>query len=148
MIRFLICCFILEAFPVRAAVPTAPPRFIFSPAGNGSRKTISFVMNLPSNAEVSSWRFEIRTQGVNDAPGKLIKLFSGDGLPPRKITWDGNDTQNRVVQDGTYFYSLSLKTPAGNQAAITPSPVIVDRVPPSISASVSPSIFSPNGLKP
>ena len=126
----------------------APPSLIFSPAGNGSRKTLSFVVNLPETAEVSSWRFEIQEKGLKDAPGALVKAFSGDGRPPRKIVWDGKDTQNRVVEDGTYYYSLSLQTPAGNQAAIRPSPVVVDRVPPTISAKVNPKIFSPNGLKP
>ncbi len=132
-----------------AAAPQAQsPSLIFSPAGNGSRKTLSFVVNLPETAEVSSWRFEVREKGHEDAPGALVKAFFGDGRPPRKIVWDGKDTQNRVVKDGTYYYSLSLQTPAGNQAAIRLSPVVVDRVPPIISVKVHPRIFSPNGLKP
>ncbi len=145
---FFLIAFLCPASLHANPSPLEPPSLIFSPAGNGSRKTLSFVVNLPETAEVSSWRFEVREKGNKDVPGALVKAFSGDGRPPQKIIWDGKDTQNRVVEDGTYYYSLSLQTPAGNQAAIRLSPVIVDRVPPTISAKVHPRIFSPNGLKP
>ncbi len=117
---------------------------IFSPNGDGVKDQITFRLSLAESAEVSSWLLEIRAEAPK-GEGALIKSFGGKGRPPSELKWDGKDLNNRLVQDGTYLFSLSLVTPAGNQVAIAPSPLIVDRVPPQIRVAVEPDLFSPNG---
>lgn len=112
----------------------------FSPNKDGVKDSITFKFKLGSKAEISSWSFTIKSES-----GKLVRKFSGTGRPPAKLKWDGKDLNKRLVKDGKYLYSLGLRTPAGNQVAIAPSPLFVDRVHPTASAAVDPAIFSPNG---
>ena len=123
---------------VLAGVASAQEKLMFSPNGDGVKDDVTFRIKL-ADMSISSWLFEIR-----DPQQQLVQKFSGDGPPPATLKWDGKDLRNNLVKDGTYFYSLSLVTPAGNRNAIAPSPVIVDRVPPVAEASVTPQIFSPN----
>lgn len=118
----------------------AAQKLNFSPNGDGIKDRVTFKLQMQENVGISSWLFEIK-----DQPGALVKSFSGKGKPPSELEWDGKDFSNRLVPDGSYLFSLSLVTPAGNQVAIAPSPVEVDRVVPQVSAAVEPSIFSPNG---
>jgi flagellar motor protein MotB len=130
---------VMATFLAFAQFAGAQEKLIFSPNGDGVKDNVAFKIALADNAGVSSWLFEIK-----DGQNRLIQKFEGDGPPPNRLKWDGKDVNNNLVKDGTYFYSLSLVTPAGNRTAIEPSPVIVDRVPPVAEASVTPIIFSPN----
>lgn len=132
---------LLLAQVVRGAAPDT--RLMFSPNGDSLKDDVTFKLSLQENANVSRWLFEIKSEG-----GAPVKTFSGSGRPPRELKWDGKALDNRIVQDGTYLYSLSLVTDAGNQTAIAPSPVIVTRVPPQASLTVAPPIFSPGGSGP
>lgn len=129
---------------ILAASLTAPAAaqsiLTFSPNNDTVKDTVTFRLTLDPNAKISRWFFEIK-----DETGLLIKEFKGNGRPPETLSWGGTDVNNRLVTDGVYRYSLNLQTPAGNQVAIAPSQLIVDRVHPSATASVEPLIFSPNG---
>ncbi|MFA6092063.1 MAG: FlgD immunoglobulin-like domain containing protein [Elusimicrobiota bacterium] len=117
-----------------------PSTLSFSPNKDGVKDEVTFKLKLDKDTAVSQWLFEIK-----DKAGTLVKSFQGKGRPPEVLQWEGKDMSDRLVVDGVYYYSLGLRTPAGNQTAIAPSPLIVDRVYPAASASVKPEIFSPNG---
>lgn len=123
-----------------AAPAWAQERLTFSPNADGVKDEVTFKLSLQQDAQVGSWLFEIKEE-----TGVLVKTFTGKGRPPAELQWDGKDLSNRLVKDGIYLFTLGLVTPAGNQVAIAPSPLIVDRAPPAAEASVEPSLFSPNG---
>src|SRR6185503_9452485 len=93
----------------------AQEKLLFSPNGDGVKDDVTFRIKLADNSGIQSWLFEIR-----DSVKQLVQKFGGDGPPPATLKWDGKDLHNNLVKDGTYFYSLSLVTPAGNRNAIAP----------------------------
>ncbi|MBI4376097.1 MAG: Ig-like domain repeat protein [Elusimicrobia bacterium] len=135
---------ILGFLVLAAASHAAAQTLLFSPNGDGIKDQVTFKLSLQENIIISSWVLDIREPAFK-GQAHLVKKFEGKGQPPKEIRWEGKDLSNRLVKDGTYFYSLSLETPAGNQSAITPSPLIVDRVPPQAAVAVDMSEFSPNG---
>ncbi len=128
-----------------ASVARAQSALMFSPNGDGVKDQVTFKFSLPANASISSWRFDIHELSGKDQLGARVKTFADKGQPPLELKWDGKDLSNRLVKDGTYLFTLNVVTPAGNQQAITPSPLIVDRVAPATQIAVEPSLFSPNG---
>lgn len=124
----------------------AAAQLIFSPNGDGVKDQVTFKLGLAEGVSISSWKLDIHEPGSGKGDlGPLIKSFGGKGLPPKEVRWDGRDSSNRLVKDGTYLFTLNVVTPAGNQVAIAPSPLLVDRVPPQASVSVDLTLFSPNG---
>lgn len=130
---------------VPAVQASAAPALIFSPNSDGVKDEVTFKLNFAEGVSMSSWKLEIYEPTPKGDLGALVKTFSGKGLPPKEIKWQGRDLSARLVKDGTYLYTLQVVTPAGNQQAIAPSPLIVDRVPPQAGASVDLTLFSPNG---
>ncbi|MBI4061572.1 MAG: Ig-like domain repeat protein, partial [Elusimicrobia bacterium] len=127
-----------------SAASAAP--LIFSPNADGVKDQVTFKLNFPDGVSISSWKLDIQAPGSDKAElGALIKSFGGKGMPPKELKWDGHDSSSRLVTDGTFLFTLQVVTPAGNQQAIAPSPLIVDRAPPQAAASVDLSLFSPNG---
>ncbi len=119
---------------------------IFSPNGDGVKDQVTFKLTFPEGASISSWKLDIQEPGSGkDELGALIQSFSGKGMPPKELKWDGHDLSSRLVKDGTYLFTMQVVTPAGNQQAIAPSPLIVDRVPSQAAIAVDLPLFSPNG---
>lgn len=127
-------------FLMPAASARAQSKLSFSPNGDGVKDVVTFKLKMQADVSISSWLFEIK-----NSAGELVKSFSGKGRPPDELEWNGKDANNRLVVDGIYMFSLGVVTPAGNQMAIAPSPVEVDRVDPQAEISVDQTIFSPNG---
>lgn len=123
----------------------AQSALIFSPNDDGVKDVVTFKLQMPEGVSISSWKLDIHEPGDKDSLGALIKSFSGKGTPPTELKWEGKDLAKRLVKDGRYLFTLSVVTPAGNQQAITPSPLIVDRAAPAAQAGVEPTLFSPNG---
>lgn len=71
---------------------------VFSPNGDGSQETTTFVLNqLPT-----AWRFEI-----TDAAHNVVRQHRGTpGSATAELEWNGKDAGNRPVPDGFYYWRL------------------------------------------
>ncbi len=84
-------------------------------------------------------------------PGFFARLFIALGFMkkpelevPEAITWDGKDTEGKVVPDGVYTYVLEAWDDGGNRSESEPRKLIVDNTPPSAQISFEYTVFSPN----
>ena len=70
---------------------------------------------------VGAWKMEIR-----DPQGGLFKAFSGDGVPPTDLVWDGTDGQGRYVATGShYVFWPFAKDKLGNWGRGKPTAMLV-----------------------
>ncbi len=72
-----------------------------------------FHINVSRPDEIDAWQLQINT-----ANGKNIRTFSGDGVPPNTIQWDGGGhTQNQSIGKALYRYQLTVNYNNGTHAA-------------------------------
>ena len=83
---------------------------VFSPTGDKATTKIS--LNAHTKADADSWTLE-----VVDKTGSVVRSFSGPGLPPPHVQWDGKDASGLPVADGVYLYHLSVKDRVGRTVA-------------------------------
>jgi flagellar motor protein MotB len=70
---------------------------------------------------VGAWKIDLK-----DKDGKLFRTFSGEGLPPQEIVWDGTNGLGSYVQSGsTYFFWPSAKDKLGNWGKGQPLALVV-----------------------
>jgi flagellar hook assembly protein FlgD/outer membrane protein OmpA-like peptidoglycan-associated protein len=107
--------------------------------GNGVKENIGFKFNVPITKGVVKWQFDISTGN------KIVKTFTGEGMPPAGLTWDGKNDANAVSTEGDYKGKLTVFYENGNQPyGITPV-FTIDMTPPKGDAKFSTDIFRPNG---
>jgi hypothetical protein len=70
-------------------------RALFSPSG--ADRSVTFGIRTAVGGEVDSWQVTIRDQA-----GREVTRLEGAGEPPAAVTWDGQDTDGRLVGDGIY----------------------------------------------
>lgn len=113
-----------------ASSRAVPP--VFSPLGEQS--VTQFNLQARAKAEITSWELEIV-----DKSNQVVRRFSGKGVPPAHVMWDGKSEAGLPLPDGTYRYCLTVEdeeareiaghirtveiTTAGPQGAV---PVVVD----------------------
>ncbi len=89
-----------------ASSEATPP--VFSPIGEQSVTKIN--LKARAKAEVSTWRVEIL-----DKSSQVVRRFSGSGMPPAHVMWDGKSEQGFPLPDGTYRYSLVVVDNEGRE---------------------------------
>ena len=111
----------------------------FSPNKDGKFDKMSFrpVVSVKDDLEV--YKLEIL-----DIKKNVIKTFQGKKEIPKKIEWDGIDTNGKVASDGIYTAKLSAIYNFGNRPKIESAKFILDTTPPNINLSVKPKYFSPD----
>ncbi|MFA6366054.1 MAG: FlgD immunoglobulin-like domain containing protein, partial [Candidatus Hydrogenedentales bacterium] len=111
-----------------------------SPNGDGIRDEVSFTIVVEQREGIESWRF-----ALIDKKGEEKSFFGGSGSEvPARLVWDGRDLQGQVVQ-GDYIGKLVVNYSKGDVAQASSAPVLVDVDPPSVTISVDPEYFSPDG---
>ncbi len=111
-----------------------------SPNGDGIRDEVSFTIVVEQRDGIESWRF-----ALIDKKGEEKSFFGGSGSDvPSRLVWDGRDLQGQVVQ-GDYIGKLVVNYSKGDVAQASSAPVLVDVDPPSVTISVDPEYFSPDG---
>ncbi len=114
-----------------ASSEAIPP--VFSPLGEQS--VTQFNLQARAKAEIMSWELEIV-----DKSNQVVRRFSGKGVPPSHVMWDGKSEEGLPLPDGAYRYYLVVQdedareiaghvrtveiTTAGPQGAV---PVVVDK---------------------
>jgi len=74
-----------------------PP--VFSPIG--AHSVTRFDLEARTKADATSWSLDIV-----DKSGQTIRRFSGAGLPPAHVMWDGKNETGMPLADGVYTYQL------------------------------------------
>ena len=153
-----------EKLPPKVAV--AKEDEYISPASSpGVKDTVTIKISIEPDRQnkmvIKEYRLTIRdTEGKEvrvwqnrdeREPGFFARLFIALGFMkkpelevPETITWDGKDSEGKVVPDGTYTYVLEAWDDGGNRSESEPRKIIVDNTPPSAQVSFEYTVFSPN----
>jgi outer membrane protein OmpA-like peptidoglycan-associated protein/flagellar hook assembly protein FlgD len=89
----------------------------FSPNGDGSKDTISFIHKIKADTGDS---FEAQIVGSN---GAIFKSFQYGQNPPGVVVWDGMGDNNTQPVEGTYTYVIIGKDDVGNSTRKTLGPI-------------------------
>ncbi|UCH82885.1 MAG: PorV/PorQ family protein [Candidatus Latescibacterota bacterium] len=81
---------------------------VFSPLGQQS--VTKFNLKANTKGDANSWALEIV-----DKSGQVVRRFSGKGVPPAHIMWDGKDETGLPLPDGTYTYQLVVIDEYGDE---------------------------------
>lgn len=91
-----------------ASSQAEPP--VFSPIG--AQSVTRFDLEARTKAEAVTWSLEI----VNKSD-EVVRRFSGAGLPPAHVMWDGKNETGMPLADGIYNYRLVVVDAEGRETA-------------------------------
>ncbi len=83
-----------------------PP--VFSPIGEKS--VTRFDLKAKTKAEIDKWRLKIV-----DKSDQVVRSFSGSGMPPSHLMWDGKSEAGLPLPDGEYDYWLVVLDEEGRE---------------------------------
>ena len=81
---------------------------VFSPLGQQS--VTKFNITASTKGEADSWELQIVGK-----QGQVVRRFSGKGVPPAHIMWDGKDETGLPLPDGMYTYQIVVVDEYGDQ---------------------------------
>jgi len=85
-----------------------PP--VFSPIG--AQSVTRFDLEARTKADAVNWSLEIV-----DKSDQVVRRFSGAGLPPAHVMWDGKNETGMPLADGVYTYQLVVTDSEGRTTA-------------------------------
>ena len=88
-------------FGVPYGVKVERDRALFSPSGED--RSVTFAIRTAVRGEVDRWQV-----AIVDANGQEVRRLEGAGNPPEAVTWNGEDTDGRLVGDGMYIASVVI----------------------------------------
>ncbi|MEZ4386547.1 MAG: PorV/PorQ family protein [Candidatus Krumholzibacteriia bacterium] len=88
-------------FGVPYGVQLDRDRALFSPSG--SDRSVTFAVRTAVRGEVDRWQVVIR-----DQQGQEVRRLEGAGQPPAEVSWNGEDSDGRLVGDGVYTASIVI----------------------------------------
>lgn len=88
-------------FGVPYGVKIDRDRSLFSPSG--ADHSVTFGICTAVRGDVDRWEVVIR-----DTHGQEVRRLEGAGNPPEGVTWNGEDTDGRLVGDGQYTASVVI----------------------------------------
>ncbi len=112
----------------------------FSPNGDGIKDRIRLTPTVKVNEGIESYKLS-----VMDSKGTAIRTFTGLGRLDPNYLWDGLAQNGGRAPDGVYFAEVDVIYANGNKAVSRTGAFELDTVPPEISVSVAPKLFSPDG---
>jgi len=71
---------------------------------SGSVKAATFDIKPQARTGIKNWALDI-----TDSKGMVVRRFTGKGVPPRSLMWDGKDAEGNVVTGGV-FTTYQLRT--------------------------------------
>jgi outer membrane protein OmpA-like peptidoglycan-associated protein len=93
----------------------------FSPDGDGTDERVNIAIAVETENSISSWRAEIK-----DPAGRLFRSFSGNGMPPASLSWDGRGTGGELVQSAM-DYPVTVRVVDNNGLeGVASAPIPVD----------------------
>jgi flagellar hook assembly protein FlgD len=112
----------------------------FSPNGDGKRDLLRFYPRLIRREDAASWELAVRSE----APQPL-RSYTGRGLPPGMVIFDGKDGRGQRLPDGEYFGLLSVTYKNGDSPTAVSEKFTLDTTPPRAALSAPYLVFSPDG---
>lgn len=85
-----------------------PP--VFSPIG--AQSVTRFDLEARTKADAVGWSLDIV-----DKSDQVVRRFSGTGLPPAHVMWDGKNATGMSLADGIYTYQLIVTDAEGRKTA-------------------------------
>lgn len=77
----------------------------------GTLKQATFDLKPQARTDIKNWSLDI-----TDPQGNVIRTYSGKGVPPKQIAWDGKDGNGNVVAGGIFAnYSFRTVNSRGQQ---------------------------------
>jgi flagellar hook assembly protein FlgD/outer membrane protein OmpA-like peptidoglycan-associated protein len=116
----------------------------FSPNGDGVKDAIHISDSVLAKDKLKSFVLTIETADQAAAAMKTWKGASGSALLD-SYTWDGTDVTGLKAPDGRYLARIKVAYQNGDSVEAQTPIFVIDTVAPSLSASGSPLLFSPNG---
>ncbi len=112
----------------------------FSPNNDNIMDKVVFKTYISDTKGLEKWKLTI-----TDSDKNIIKSFEGTKNVPQSIQWDGKDNNNKIIDDGIYFYKFEAWYDSGNHPESFPKQIIIDKTSPNISFKIEPAEFSPDG---
>ena len=108
------------AQPVGKLVVTNSPQE-FRPDGDGENDLEFFNITMPTNTDVATWQLTLYEDDIIDPRANsyqvktyAFKTWTGTGMPPSEITWDGRSDSGELAQSGwTYPYVFKYTDTTG-----------------------------------
>ncbi|MFH0919323.1 MAG: hypothetical protein V1913_03095 [Fibrobacterota bacterium] len=99
----------------------------FSPNNDGRADSTTFFITAEDNVRgtgIKKWALSIY-QKTHENRFTVIKVFSGTGIPPRAVAWDGRDAGHTILPAGEYYYQFRVVDKAHNYTDTRPQPLII-----------------------
>ncbi|HVM32820.1 MAG TPA: PorV/PorQ family protein [bacterium] len=102
----------------------------------GSVQQATFEIKPQARTEIKNWTLEIR-----DPSGNLVRTYTGQGLPPKQIAWDGRDAYGHVVPQGIFAnYNFKTEDVRGQQLVSSNS---LFKLSGPNAANITPGVMTP-----
>jgi outer membrane protein OmpA-like peptidoglycan-associated protein/flagellar hook assembly protein FlgD len=134
-----------------------------SPNLDGVNDVEKLDIGIRDNTMVFGWKLDITDESGKQvksyvAPdvrkirhmtlGKFVKrIFAKkqEVAIPKTIEWNGEDSDGRLVEDGTFYYTMTAWDENNNKTVTERRKIVVDTVVPVVEAKSDMLLFSPNG---
>lgn len=104
--------FVVDVTAPRVNIALSPQPF--SPDDDGEDDTLTISLEVSDSSPIEDWSARIQ-----DPTGQPFKEFSGIGVPPRTIAWNGRSTKGELVQSADdYPIVVNVKDDVGNAASV------------------------------
>lgn len=97
--------------PVISGLGVSPATF--SPDSDGVQDVTTIAFNISDNADVS-----VTILNASDVEIKKLMISEAKSAGSQLLTWDGKNTLNQVVEDGTYKVKVYISNTNGNDTEI------------------------------
>ncbi len=139
--------------PIQIAVDTEKKTLIltsdrraFSPNGDGVNETLTFTVRFRAAERIKSYELTVTPLGASaSATSRTVRTWKGSSGLFETYVWDGLADDGSRMPDGSYVAKLVVVYQNDDRIEAVTPPLVIDTVRPSITVSVSPLIFSPNG---
>jgi flagellar hook assembly protein FlgD/outer membrane protein OmpA-like peptidoglycan-associated protein len=127
--------FTVDRVPPRATVSLSTK--LFSPNGDGILDTVTITQEAAT--ALDRWEASIFNAG-----GEQLKNWTWDDKL-ETLVWDGRDSSQAILADGTYYYELKSTDVGGNSYSSGRLPVAVETEKKAVRLDIDQRAFSPNG---
>jgi len=119
----------------------------FSPDGDGVDDILHVKIKVESASPVQNWHIEIHEP---EPPYLTFSEWSGDGMPPESLTWDGLSNEGELVQsasDYQFVLTVTNQYDTGTYKGPIAVDVLVKREGEVLKVIVPSIVFAPNSAE-
>lgn len=118
----------------------------FSPDNDGVADELNIRLSVSDDSDIARWRFRIL-----DRTGRYFNQFSGEGMPPDTLTWNGRASDGElVISAEDYPYVFEVRDALGNTAVTEgriPIDILVVRDGDRLKVQIADITFAPNSAE-